>query len=82
MGGVVQDDRLGQVPLQDAQVFDVVALNADTILLIQAMPAGETQTLKVATPEHNGTTFPFILLVHSLDTPAFFLHLYNFLQSR
>lgn len=46
VGGVVQDDRLGQVPLQDAQVFDVVSLNADTILLIQAMPAGETQTAK------------------------------------
>lgn len=34
VGGVVQDDRLGQVPLQDAEVFDVVALDADTILLI------------------------------------------------
>lgn len=43
VGGVVQDHRLGQVPLQDAEVFDVVALDADAILLIQAMPAGDTQ---------------------------------------
>lgn len=43
VGGVVQDDRLGQVPPQDAEVFDVVALNAGAILLIQTMPAGETQ---------------------------------------
>lgn len=51
VGGVVQDHRLGQVPLQDAEVFDVVALNADAILLIQSMPVGDTQRLKAEQPK-------------------------------
>lgn len=70
MRGVVQDDRLGQVPLQDAEVFDVVALDADTVLLIQTMPAGDTQAAMLQLLQNNGTTFSFTLPVHSLDTPA------------
>lgn len=37
MGRVVQDDRLGEVPPEDAEIFDVVAENAGTIVLIQTM---------------------------------------------
>lgn len=44
VGGVVQDHHLGQVPPQDAEVFDVVALDAGAVLLIQTMSAGETHT--------------------------------------
>lgn len=37
VGRVVQDDRLGEVPPEDAEIFDVVAENAGTIVLIQTM---------------------------------------------
>lgn len=38
---VVQDNRLGKIPPEDAEIFDVVAKNAGAVVLIQAMSARE-----------------------------------------
>lgn len=37
VGRVVQNNSLGEIPPEDAEIFDVVAKNAGTIILIQAM---------------------------------------------
>lgn len=42
---VVQDDRLGKVPPEDAEIFDVVAKNAGAIILMQTMSKGEKHQL-------------------------------------
>lgn len=41
---VVQDHGLGEVPLQDAQVFDVVSEDAGAVLLIETVPVRQTVT--------------------------------------
>lgn len=41
VGRVVQDDRLGEIPPEDAEIFDVVAENAGAVVLIQTMSTGE-----------------------------------------
>lgn len=47
MGRVVQNDSLGEIPPEDAQIFDVVAENAGTIVLIQTVSRREnTDELK------------------------------------
>ena len=40
VGGVVQDHRLAEVPLQHIQVLDVVAHHAGAVLLVQPMASG------------------------------------------
>lgn len=42
MRHVVQNDGLGEVPPEDAEVLDVVTENTNAILLIQTMSAEET----------------------------------------
>lgn len=37
VGRVVQNNSLGKIPPEDAEIFDVVAKNTGTIILIQAM---------------------------------------------
>lgn len=37
VGRVVQNNSLGEIPPEDTEVFDVVAKNTGTIILIQAM---------------------------------------------
>ncbi len=49
VGRIVQNDRLGEVPPEDAEIFDVVAENAGAIILIQTMSAKETM-LETLTP--------------------------------
>lgn len=41
VGCVVQDDRLGEIPPENAEIFDVVAENAGTVVLIQTMSTRE-----------------------------------------
>lgn len=41
VGCVVQDYGLGEIPPEDAEIFDVVAENTGTIFLVQAMSTRE-----------------------------------------
>lgn len=41
VGRVVQNNRLGEIPPEDAEIFDVMAENAGTVVLIQTMPTRE-----------------------------------------
>lgn len=49
VGCVVQNHRLGEVPPQNAEIFDVVAKNTGTVVLIEAMSTKETM-LETFTP--------------------------------
>lgn len=49
---VVQDHRLAEIPPQGAEIFDVVAEDAGTVVLIQTMSTRENiKTLKTLTPD-------------------------------
>lgn len=37
VGRIVQNNSLGEIPPEDTEIFDVVAKNTGTIILIQAM---------------------------------------------
>lgn len=41
MGHVVQNNGLGQIPPEDAEIFDVVAKHTNTIFLTQTMSERE-----------------------------------------
>ena len=40
VGGVVQDGGLGEVPPQNAEIFDVVSEDAGAVVLIEPVSAG------------------------------------------
>lgn len=44
VGCVVQNDRLGEIPPEDAEIFDVVAEDTGTVVLIQTMSGGKSST--------------------------------------
>lgn len=46
VGCVVQNDRLGEIPPEDAEIFDVVAENAGAVVLIQSMSTREVRHVK------------------------------------
>lgn len=41
VGRVVQNDRLGEIPPDDVEIFDVVTENAGAVVLIQTMSTRE-----------------------------------------
>lgn len=47
VGCVVQNDRLGEIPPEDAEIFDVVAENAGAVVLIQSMSTREVRHVKI-----------------------------------
>lgn len=44
VGRIVQNHRLGQIPPKEAEIFDVVAEDASTVVLIQAMSTRKNTT--------------------------------------
>lgn len=49
MRHVVQDDRLGQIPPEDAEILDVVPKNTNAIFLVQTM-SKKTKQQVIAEP--------------------------------
>lgn len=75
---VVQNHRLGEIPPKDAEIFDVVAEDAGTIVLIQTMPTREDvfKKKKTYTPvalNHVSQYVLWKLLVCSSNTSKHFL---------